>query len=478
MSACVWDMLKLSGLKRKLEGRPRAQGARPDKQASWEVESDGSSTVSNSLDSEFEKIHDRVKKLSREYEYRKRRVKKLKAFGRYKALRAPVVDKKDSVNTVIDKSQNADTASGSKSAPWWRLVMPRKTADVVFQPKPGALEVFCGSGVLAAALEKAGLVSLGIDYEGNKDKPSCKFIKLDLRTAEGRAAFWVLLRDENVKYCHFAPPVGISSLAREIRRKGLKGKQAIDPKPLRTKDFPDGKPDLLGSDKDRVDDANLLYAFVADAIVELTRMGIAWSVENPTNSRMWETSFFQKALQKLQDELRKVHFQMCMHGGDRDKKTTFWYGGAVDLSTLGLMCDKQHEHKPWTFSNETGWATAKERRYPTLLCKRIAKRVAAALLPKSLEPEVAETLPHIYRGSQPRRGMQELIPEYRKVDQVAVSSQEMASEAFKLLDKKVKAAANATLGLSEGDKILGVSEERGIFGPSFVFVGIHRRRYW
>ena len=61
------------------------------------------------------------------------------------------------------------------------------------------------------------------------------------------------------------------------------------------------------------------------------------------------------------------------------------------------------------------------------------------------------------------------------MDQAAVTFQAVAFEAFKLLDKKVKAAANATLGLSEGDKILGVSEERGIFGPSFVFVGIHRQ---
>ena len=143
------------------------------------------------------------------------------------------------------------------------------------------------------------------------------------------------------------------------------------------------------------------------------------------------------------------------------------------MSTLGIMCDKKCVHKPWTFSNEDGWATAKDRRYPALLCKRVAKRVAAALLPKCSAPEAAETLPHIYRGSQPRRGMQELIPEFRAVDEVAVISQAMASEVFKFLDKRVKAEANAALGLSEGDKFLGVSEERGIFGPSFIYIGIH-----
>ena len=61
---------------------------------------------------------------------------------------------------------------------------------------------------------------------------------------------------------------------------------ALDPRPLRSDDHPDGLPSLEGADKERVASANILYSFVAKAVVELTRRNILWTVENPTNSLM------------------------------------------------------------------------------------------------------------------------------------------------------------------------------------------------
>lgn len=298
-------------------------------------------------------------------------------------------------------------------------------------------------------------------------------VNLDLSTSEGQSAFWTILKEENVVYVHFAPPCGTSSLAREIRRKNQTGKSsAVDPKPLRSSSFPDGLPDLSGVDKDRVVTANRLYAFVAKAIVYLSSVNISWSVENPTNSRMWETSFFEAAKIVLADALKTVAFQMCMHGGDRPKKTLFWFAGKIDLSPLGIMCDGKHTHKPWSFSNVDGFATAKERCYPQLLCKRIAKRVGEALLVKKPKESVAE-LPNIYRGLQPRRGMQELIPEYKQVQELPIVSASMAEEVFKFLDSKEKTLGGQHLQLNEGDKLLGISPEKGVFGPKSCFVGTH-----
>ena len=122
-------LLITSGLKRKLEGIPRAQQQGAKAQLDWEVESDGSSTVTNSLDSEFERIHDKVKQLSKEYEFRKRKVKKGKAFGRYKALRTNsvpwnvwpknkvVVDEKAASLKACSSRLSAETAAGRVAKP-------------------------------------------------------------------------------------------------------------------------------------------------------------------------------------------------------------------------------------------------------------------------------------------------------------------------------------------------------------------------
>ena len=79
----------------------------------------------------------------------------------------------------------------------------------------------------------------------------------------------------------------------------------------------------------------------------------------------------------LGDEAQWMNTQMCMHGGERDKKTSLLYGGCWNLSKLAVMCDRSHEHKPWgLLSKGGGFATAGERNYPTLFCKKISKIAA------------------------------------------------------------------------------------------------------
>ena len=167
-------------------------------------------------------------------------------------------------------------------------------------------------GMLGAELKKAGFAVLGIDYKGCKDKPLCKTIWLDLTTRQGQMEFWDQIRGGRVQYVHFAPPCGTASAARNIRRR------FIDPKPLRSAEFPEGLPGLSGIDKIRVDLANELYSFVAKAIVKLEDMGISFSVENPSNSLMWQTKWFKNVVHAIADKddnfhANWVHFPMCMH---------------------------------------------------------------------------------------------------------------------------------------------------------------------
>ena len=113
-----------------------------------------------------------------------------------------------------------------------------------------------------------------------------------------------------------------------------------------------------------------------------------------------------------------VHFPTCMHGGSRPKKTSFLYGGAIDLSTSETKCNHSpEEHLPWGLTHENGlpFATALERNYPQLLCKRVAKRAAIAANAKPL-PKHAATIDEIeHMEAQPRRSHNAQISEYKEI---------------------------------------------------------------
>eukprot|EP00973_Karenia_brevis_P093263 12416494-Karenia_brevis.AAC.1 len=93
--------------------------------------------------------------------------------------------------------------------------------------RTSVVETFCGCGRLSSFMEEAGFDALGIDYAGNKDKPTCKHIYIDLSTPSGQAAFWTIIAEREPVFVHFAPPCGTASRARDIRRK-----VGPDPKPL------------------------------------------------------------------------------------------------------------------------------------------------------------------------------------------------------------------------------------------------------
>lgn len=104
------------------------------------------------------------------------------------------------------------------------------------------------------------------------------------------------------------------------------------------------------------------------------------SIKNIKNSFFWWVSEVAELLESLQPRHMTV-FHPCMHGGNRDKQTAWWSWNPRDASndlfaSLGLECDKQHQHKPWRpYKNPNGtlvFPTKEEAAYPKLLCDRIA----------------------------------------------------------------------------------------------------------
>ena len=145
------------------------------------------------------------------------------------------------------------------------------------------------------------------------------------------------------------------------------------PKPLRTAEFPDGIPGLVGRDELRVSAANQLYAVCADVFRRCAQLGIACMVENPNNSLFWLTTFWTDLAEDVQ-MFTQIH-QACGYGSQRPKWTRMT-ATFPQVSTINKTCDQTHVHAPWGVSFVDGkrvFATALEVHYPLKLCKAICQ---------------------------------------------------------------------------------------------------------
>ena len=337
-------------------------------------------------------------------------------------------------------------------------VAKAKTSVVIDgSKKKGVIEMFAGCGRFTAEANSIGLHAVGIDWNHNKDKPEGKCINIDMSTQAGCDLFWQLVADVGAEFVLFAAPCGSSSRAREIPRKGFPG-------PLRSDDHPDGLPGLAFEDAERVRKANELYKFVAESALELCKRGISWAIENPLNSLFWKTSPMRGLVEmasKLGFDLSDVVFQMCMHGGRRDKKVRLMSFGRVDLSGLSVMCNKEHQHASWTQKGAQGeLATAEERRYPKPFCQKLAKLVASVIAPELFTRK--DTDAKVGAGLQPRRGCRIGVREHKEVKCFSGCSQ-LAHDAIQAWKVAGSKATLPWMGivLGDGAKLLSVEKENG-----------------
>ena len=186
------------------------------------------------------------------------------------------------------------------------------------------LELCAGCARLSASLATKGFKAMAVDQKANKHKQCYATVALDLANEEALQLLKSLLKPPGrVFYVHAAPPCGTCSKARDrklkwaIRRLGVK-----EPKPLRSALHPHGLPSLRGLDLKRVTLANRIYANIALLLKQAIRAGAFVSIENPTRSWMWQTQWMLELIDEF--SLFPVTFQQCMHGGERDKWSTFY----------------------------------------------------------------------------------------------------------------------------------------------------------
>ena len=100
-----------------------------------------------------------------------------------------------------------------------------------------------------------------------------------------------LCLQERVIAIHFAPPCGTCSKAR--------GRPLADgtpgPPALRSHEFPMGLPGMVPGDASRVASANAIYERIA---LFCLSHDVAWTIENPRNSWLWDLPCMRDLVQK------------------------------------------------------------------------------------------------------------------------------------------------------------------------------------
>ena len=331
-------------------------------------------------------------------------------------------------------------------------------------------EIFSGTGRLSFACRQLGLRALPIDKDPKRAEKTIS-VNFDVTNPDQLQRLLELVHAEkdNIIHAHFAPSCGTSSQARNIKIPNVPLDQ--QPRPLRSQEYPDGLPGLTPGDQARVNKANAAYEATAKLVEVFLQLGVSISIENPANSLFWKTSWIKNMLNKHAGH--HTSFHNCMHGGDRDKLSTFWslnprVPNINLLESLKLLCDKSHAHKGWRPRHIDGkltFPTKEEAAYPQLLCSRLAslfvdEAVQRGFVPFSNLEEQASAEIHVGKrhlfASQTRtQKIKQPVSEFGKTVAFAVPIQPSADE-------------DHLKNFPKGSKILTRQVQSGFFGDVFV----------
>ena len=165
------------------------------------------------------------------------------------------------------------------------------------------IEVFSGSGRLAAAAASAGFHVLCWDINMGP--------QYDLLSWSARR----VLHRFFLSACavHFGLPCNTYSVA----RRGKPGSGM--PEPLRSREHPLGLPNLKLADHLKVQSANRLLRWVVSWIRKLLVVDVAVTLENPQTSRVWLVPLMEQLLRKGS----RIWFHFCAFGEQWRKATAF-----------------------------------------------------------------------------------------------------------------------------------------------------------
>ena len=280
-------------------------------------------------------------------------------------------DQKQRLSPPETHAEQAVPVSGDRHNPMSKtsqVANDNSTADFCgpsrYKDTPIFIEACAGCGILSSVVQQRGFQFIPIDCPRNRHTPKCRVVVLDLTTPYADELLKRIVRDYNVAGVHIALPCGTCSKARGIPMPD----GSAGPPPLRDAQNLHGFAKLSSANQAKVTAANALYAWADQFIQFLHSMGFAWTVENPTNSWLWE-------MPEMSFALAHGHFvtlHSCADGGERKKNTAFLCSES-EFQALEKFCDASHPHKGWGYDFQTGeFNTAKEAEYPRALCVQYA----------------------------------------------------------------------------------------------------------
>ena len=274
---------------------------------------------------------------------------------------------------------------------------------------PIFIEACAGCGILSSVVKARGFKVLPIDCSRNRHEPLCKIFEIDLSKPRSVELLKRICSDNTVLAVHIALPCGTCSKARGIPL----ADGSAGPPPLRDWGFLYGLPNVSGTDAAKLKSANELYFSMVELIEFLESQHIAWTVENPTNSWLWE-------LPCMAFPLAHGHFytlHACAFGGMRKKDTAF-LSSSDEFHILSQYCDGQHEHLEWGYDADKGvFNTSKEAEYPRKLCECYADALVSLANARGYHLDGPETVDNAAKPHQQRSGrkLPQIVSEYAQV---------------------------------------------------------------
>jgi len=299
------------------------------------------------------------------------------------------------------------TQLGSAATNYHQRFSGKLVSDLIF------VEICAGSAKLTRTARDAGFTGIAIDHTSSR---SCGIdiciFELEDQSQVDELCNFLEAEAANIAAIWIAPSCGTASRARERRLPQLQQLGVEVPVPLRSETQPDQLDGLEGTNKVKVEKANLLYQAVEQITRTACKAGIFTGIENPGNSHYWGTTPMANIIAEFGSKY--VNFHNCCHGGWRDKLTAVWVNDDW-IDSLEARCDKSHEHKSWkvTISKQkVHFPTAEEAAYPSVLCQRIVDCVKhkvvqfgaifSTTLSEQVEQPDADAAGRIALGALPR----------------------------------------------------------------------------
>ena len=288
------------------------------------------------------------------------------------------------------------------------------------------IELFAGSAGLTFAMKHFFKQSFGVDHKSGAAKARVVRLDLTIKANQDLGREWAL--SPQCLWVHSGVPCGTASKARQIRM----SKKKHGPPPLRSVRWPLGLPGISGTALAKVRSANILEAFTCQLCIELDKAGKIWTLENPWSSLLWKTPYWKKVEAATRPFM--VELDYCTFGGSR-KKHTCLATNCSDLMALNIVCDNQHEHAPWEFTNGK-FSTSEEAAYTPAFCKTVASTVFGAVSDKFHLGDAFEinkrlklsAFPVIPSGLQPNKQIPPVVSEFA----IIVSVFQCASDNLRL----------------------------------------------